>query len=159
MPEPSLAVFVVHSNGIFPDFPHNERSKNERPPLLHFAFFLLHFAFCTLPLALSLSFGAQKKVTKEKAPATQLCLKLPCIPLHRINSPLDFCCYLVFLIIWQPFFALIFWVGLKQYSVRPLHSGQFLNGPSADAGTLAGSVRRPFKWDIPGFSTQRTFQK
>ena len=45
MPEASLAVFVVHSNGIFPDFPHNERSKNERALLLHFAFFLLHFAF------------------------------------------------------------------------------------------------------------------
>ena len=45
MPEPSRAVFVVHSNRIFPEFPHNERSKNERPALLHFAFFLLHFAF------------------------------------------------------------------------------------------------------------------
>ena len=45
MPEPSLAVFVAHSTRIFPDFPHNERSKNERLPLLHFAFFLLHFAF------------------------------------------------------------------------------------------------------------------
>ncbi|MCB0611070.1 MAG: hypothetical protein KDD12_25330, partial [Lewinella sp.] len=42
---PSLAISVVHSTRIFPDFPHNERSKNERLPLLHFAFFLLHFAF------------------------------------------------------------------------------------------------------------------
>ena len=45
MPEPSLAVFVAHSTRIFPDFPHNKRSKNERLPLLHFAFFPLHFAF------------------------------------------------------------------------------------------------------------------
>ena len=45
MPEPSLAVFDFHSTRILPDFPHNERSKNERPPLLNFAFFLLHFAF------------------------------------------------------------------------------------------------------------------
>ncbi len=45
MPEPSLAVFVAHSTRIFPDFPHNERSKNERLPLLHFAFFPLNFAF------------------------------------------------------------------------------------------------------------------
>ncbi|HMQ89828.1 MAG TPA: hypothetical protein PKB07_19655, partial [Flavilitoribacter sp.] len=29
-------------------------------------------------------------------------------------------------------------VGLKQYSVRPLHYGQFLHGPFAEAGTLAG---------------------
>ncbi|MCB9281812.1 MAG: hypothetical protein H6562_23180 [Lewinellaceae bacterium] len=159
MPEPSLAVFDVHSTRILPDFPHNERSKNERPPLLHFAFFLLHFAFRTLPLFLSLSFGAQKKVTKEKAPATHLCLKLPCIPLHRINSPSVFCSCLFFVIAWLPGFALISQVRLKQYSVRPLHSGQFLNGPSADAGTLAGSVRFPFNQDIPGFSTQRTFQK
>ncbi|MCB9281688.1 MAG: hypothetical protein H6562_22555 [Lewinellaceae bacterium] len=51
MPETSPAVFVVHSTRIFPDFPHNERSKNERPPLLNFAFFLLHFAFdlCLCP--------------------------------------------------------------------------------------------------------------
>ncbi|MCB9280086.1 MAG: hypothetical protein H6562_14440 [Lewinellaceae bacterium] len=45
MPEPSLAVFVAHSTRILPDFPHNKRSKNERLPLLHFAFFPLHFAF------------------------------------------------------------------------------------------------------------------
>ena len=48
MPEPSRAVFVVHSNRIFPEFPHNERSKNERALLLHLAFFLLHFAFPSL---------------------------------------------------------------------------------------------------------------
>ena len=33
MPEPSLAVFDVHSTRIFPDFPYNERSKNIRLPL------------------------------------------------------------------------------------------------------------------------------
>ncbi|MCB9281857.1 MAG: hypothetical protein H6562_23410 [Lewinellaceae bacterium] len=120
---------------------------------------LRYFSFLALPLVLSLSFGAQKKVTKEKAPATHLCLKLPSIPLHRINSPPVFCSCLFFVIAWLPGFALISQVRLKQYSVRPLHSGQFLNGPSADAGTLAGSVRRPFNQDIPGFSTQRTLQK
>ena len=81
MPEPSRAVFDVDSTRIFPDFPHNERSKNERALLLHFAFFLLHFAFRTLPLFLSLSFGAQKKVTKEKAPAAA---SVPKIALHSV---------------------------------------------------------------------------
>jgi len=43
---PKIALHsVANSNEKFPEFPHNERSKNERPPLLHFAFFLLHFAF------------------------------------------------------------------------------------------------------------------
>ena len=120
---------------------------------------LRYFSFLALPLVLSLSFGAQKKVTKEKAPATHLCLKLPSIPLHRINSPPVFCSCLFFVIAWLPGFALISQVRLKQYSVRPLHSSQFLNGPSADAGTLTGSVRFPFNQDTPGFSTQRTFQK
>ena len=55
--------------------------------------------------------------------------------------------------------ALISQFKLKQYAVRPLHSGQCRNGPSADAGTLAGSVRCPFNQDTPGFSTQRTLQK
>ncbi|MCB0610940.1 MAG: hypothetical protein KDD12_24675 [Lewinella sp.] len=47
--------------------------------------------------------------------------------------------------------ALISQFKLKQYAVRPLHSGQCRNGPSADAGTLAWSVRCPFNQDIPGF--------
>ena len=47
---PSLAISVAHSTRIFPDFPHNKRSKNERLLLLNFAFFLLHFAFNQLPL-------------------------------------------------------------------------------------------------------------
>ena len=55
------------------------------------------------------------------------------------------------MIAWLPGFALISHARLKQYSVRPLHSGQFLNGPSADAGTLACSVRGPFTQEIPGF--------
>ena len=47
--------------------------------------------------------------------------------------------------------ALISQFKLKQYAVRPLHSGQCRNGPSADAGTLAWGVRCPFNQDIPGF--------
>ena len=45
MPGPRWQCSSSIQTGYLPDFPHNKRSKNERLPLLHFAFFPLHFAF------------------------------------------------------------------------------------------------------------------
>ncbi|MCB0846591.1 MAG: hypothetical protein KDE26_25250, partial [Bacteroidetes bacterium] len=73
-------------NQDIPGFPHNKRSKNERLPLLHFAFFLLHFAFRTLPLFLSLSFGAQKKVTTPLVHRTKLTRAYASVPKIALHS-------------------------------------------------------------------------